>query len=85
MIGGKVEIRKDYDNMLVMIRREDGRMMKLNGISTHTHNVSYLSNHGEGMTSSSILWHLVFGHIDYGSPRLLRKNGVSGVPTILEK
>jgi hypothetical protein len=40
MFGGKVEIRKDSDNMVVMTRIEDGRPLKLNGTSAHTHTVS---------------------------------------------
>jgi hypothetical protein len=54
MISGKVEIRKDFDNMLVMTGMEDGRLLKLNGTSSHTQNVAYLSHHGEGII------HLVF-------------------------
>jgi hypothetical protein len=85
MIGGKVEVRKDSDNMLVMTGMEDGRLLKLNGTSAHTHNVAYLFDHGEGIMSSSLLWHARFGHINYDSLRLLRKNGVSGLPTIPRK
>jgi hypothetical protein len=33
MFGGKLEIRKDSDNMIVMTRMEDGRLLKLNGTS----------------------------------------------------
>ena len=32
--------------------------------------------------SSSSLWHARFGHLNYNSLRLLRKNGVFGLPTI---
>jgi len=85
MIGGKVEIRKDYDNMLVMTGMEDGRLLKLNGTYAHTHNATYLSDHGEGIMSSSLLWHARFGHINYDSLCILRKNGVYGLPTIPRK
>jgi len=40
MISGKVEIRKDSDNMVFMTRMEDGRPLNLKGTSTH---VGYLS------------------------------------------
>jgi transposase InsO family protein len=64
---------------------EDGRLLKLNGTSSHTQNVAYLSHHSEGIMSSSLLWHAIFGHINYDSLRLLRKNGVSSFPTIPRK
>jgi transposase InsO family protein/adenylate kinase family enzyme len=85
MFGGKVEIRKDSDNMVVMTGIEDGRLLKLNGTSSHTHTVAYLSHHDSGIIPSSLLWHARFGHINYDSLRLLRKNGVSGFPTIPRK
>jgi hypothetical protein len=85
MFGGKVEIRKDSDNMVVMTRMEDGRLLKLKGTSSHTQNVAYLSHHDAGIIPSSLLWHAIFGHINYDSLRLLRKNGVSGFPTIPRK
>jgi hypothetical protein len=85
MIGGKVEIRKDYDNVLVMTRMEDGRLMKLNGTSAHTHIVAYLSHHDSGIMPSSLFWLARFGHINYDCLCILRKNGVFGLPTIPRK
>jgi hypothetical protein len=85
MIGGKVEIRKDCDNMVFMTEIEDGRLLKLNGTSAHTHTTAYLSHHDSGIMPSSLLWHTRFSHINYDSLRLLRKNGVSGLPTIPRK
>jgi hypothetical protein len=85
MIGGKVEIRKDSDNMGVMIEMEDGRLLKLNGTYAHTQTVAYLSHHDLGIIPSSLLWHARFGHISYDNLRLLRNNGVSGLPTIPRK
>jgi len=35
--------------------------------------------------SSSLLWHARLGHINYYSVRLMRKNGISGLPTIPRK
>jgi hypothetical protein len=79
MICGKVEIQKDFENMIVITEMEDGRLLKLNGRFPHAQNVAYLSHHGEGITSSSLLWHASFGYTDYVILRLLRKNGVSGL------
>jgi len=45
MFSGKVEIRKDSDNMVVMIGMEDERLLKLKGTSSYTQNASYLSHH----------------------------------------
>ena len=36
----------------------------------------------KGNVSSSLLWHARFGHLNYNSLRLSRKNGVYGFPTI---
>jgi hypothetical protein len=85
MIGGKVEIRKDSDNMVVMTGMEDKTLLKLNGTYAHTQTVAYLSHHDSGIIPSSLLWHDIFGHINDDSFRLLRKNGVSGLPTIPRK
>jgi transposase InsO family protein len=82
IFGGKVEIRKAFDNMVVMTRVEDGRLLKLKGTSTHAQNFAYLSHHDEGTFPSSLLWHAIFGHINYDSLHLLKKNGVFGLPTI---
>jgi hypothetical protein len=82
MFGGKVEIQKDSDNMVVMTGMEDGRPLKLKGTFAHTQNVAYLSHHDASIMPSSFLGHPRFGHINYDSLRLLRKNGVSGLPTI---
>jgi transposase InsO family protein len=64
---------------------EDGRLLKLNGTSSHTQNVAYLSHHGEGIMSSNLLWHARFGHINYDNICLLRNSGVYGLPTIPRK
>jgi hypothetical protein len=59
--------------------------LKLNGTYVHTQNVAYLSHHSEGIMSSSLLWYAKFGHINYDSLCLLRKNGIFGFPTIPRK
>jgi hypothetical protein len=68
--------------MVVMAGVEDGRLLKLKGTSTHAHNYTYLSHHNEGTIPSSLLWHARFSHINYDNPHFLKKNGVSGFPTI---
>jgi hypothetical protein len=82
MFGGKVEIRKDSNNMLVMTGMEDGIFLKFNGTSSHTHIVAYLSHHDSCIMLYSLLCHSKFGHINYDSLHLLRKNGVFYFPTI---
>jgi hypothetical protein len=77
LFDGKVEIRSS-DNMVVMIGWEDERLLNLKGTSTRAQNFAYLSHHDEGTLSSSLLWHARFGHINYDSLRVLKKNGVSG-------
>lgn len=85
MLDGKVEIRQDSDNMVVMTRMEDERLLKLKGTYAHTQNVAYLSHHNEGIMPFSLLWHARFGHINYDNLHLLRNNGVFGLPTIPRK
>ena len=82
MFDGIVEIRKSSDNQVIMTGYEDGKLLKLKGSSARVQNYAYLSQHGEGNLSSSSLWHARFGHLNYNSLRLLRKNGVFGLPTI---
>jgi hypothetical protein len=82
MFDGIVEIRKSSDNQVIMTGYEDGKLLKLKGSSARVQNYAYLSQHGEGNMSSSSLWHARFGHLNYNSLRLLRKNGVFGLPTI---
>jgi hypothetical protein len=85
MFSGEVEIWKDSDNTVVTTGMEDGRLLKLSGTSAHKQNAAYLSHHDAGIMPSSLLWHGRFGHINYDSFCLLRKNGVSSFPTIPRK
>ena len=85
MFDGIVEIRKSTDNKVIMTGYEDGKLLKLKGSSIRAQNIAYLSQHGEGNLSSSSLWHAIFGHLNYNSLCLLRKNGVFGFPTIPRK
>jgi hypothetical protein len=74
IFDGKVEIRKASDNMVVMTRVEDERLLKLKGTSIHAQHSAYLSHHSEGTFPSSLLWHARFGHINYNNLRLMKKN-----------
>ena len=85
MFDGIVEIRKSSDNQVIMIGYEDGKLLKLKGSSARVHNYAYLSQHGEGNLSSSLLWHARFGHVNYDSLCLLRNNGVYYFPIIPRK
>ena len=82
MFDGIVEIRKSSDNQVTMTGYEDGKLLKLKGSSARVQKYAYFSQHGEGNLSSRLLWHARFGHLNYNSLHLLRKNGVFGFPTI---
>jgi hypothetical protein len=68
-----------------MTEIEDGRLLKMNGTSSHTHTAAYHSHNDLGIIPSSILGHAIFFHINSDSLRLLRNNDVSGLPTIPRK
>eukprot|EP00253_Pinus_taeda_P020188 PITA_20188 len=82
MFDGKLEVRKAFDHSLVMRGIEEERLFKLQGTSAHAQHFSYISHHEEGTLPSSLLWHVRFGHLNYDSLCLLKKNGVAGLPTI---
>ena len=71
--------------MVMMTKVEDGRLLKLKGTSACAQNFAYHAHQNEGTLSSSLLWHAIFGHINYGRPQLLKNNGVFGLPTIPRK
>ena len=85
MFDGKLEVRKASDHSLVMRGIEEERLFKLQGTSAHAQHFSYNSHHEVGTLPSSLLWHARFGHLNYDSLRLLKKNGVAGLPTIPRK
>jgi len=85
MFDGKVEVREASDHSLVMTRIEEERLLKLQGTSARAQNFLYSSHYDEGTFSSSLLWHARFGHLNYDSLRLLKKNDIIGLPTILRK
>jgi len=85
MFDGKLEVRKASDHSLVMRGIEEERLLKLKGSSAHAQHFSYNAHHEEGTLPSSLLWHARFGHLNYDSLHLLKKNGVAGFPTIPRK
>ena len=60
---------------------EEEILLELQGTFSHAHNFSYNSHYDEGTFPSSLLWHARFGHLNYEILRLLKKNGVNGLPT----
>jgi len=85
MFDGKLEVRKASDHSLVMRGIEEERLLKLQGTSVRAQHFSYNSHYEEGTLPSSLLWHARFGHLNYDNLRLLKKNGVVGLPTIPRK
>ena len=85
LFDGKAEVRSASDHSLVMEGIEEGRLLKLKGSSAHAQNFAFSSHHDEGTFPSSLLWHARFGHLNYDRLRLLKKNGVDGLPTIPRK
>ena len=67
IFDGIVEIRRSSDNMVMMTGVEDGRLLKLKGTFACAQNFAYHAHQNEGTLSSSLLWHAIFGHINYGS------------------
>ena len=68
-----------------MTRYEHEKLLKLKGTSVRAQNFVYISQHIEGTLSSSLWWHARYGHINYDSLLLLKKNSVFGFPTIPKK
>ena len=85
MFYGKLEVRKASDHSLVMTGIEEERLLKLQRTSARAQHFSYNSHYEEGTLPSSLLWHARFGHLNHDSLHLLKKNGVSGLPTIPRK
>jgi hypothetical protein len=85
IFNGKFEIKKDFDNMVIMTGVEDVILLNFKGTSSHAHNSSYLFDHDEGTFPYILLCNARFGHINYDNLCLLKKNGVSGFPTIPRK
>ena len=79
------EVIKESYHSLVIEGIAEGRILKLQGTSTHAQNFAFSSHYDEGTFPSSLLWNAIFGHLNYENIRLLKKNGVTGFPTIPRK
>ena len=82
MFDGIMEIRRSFDNKVVMTGGEDEKLLKLNGGAAKSRNFAYLTHQEKGTLSSSILWHARFGHLNFDDLHLLKKRGFLGLPTI---
>ena len=71
MFDGIIEIRRAYDNVVVMNGVEDNKLLKLNGTSSNSQNSANLVQHNSNL-SSSLLWHARFGHINYDSLMIMK-------------
>ena len=80
MCDGIIEIRRAYDNVIVMTGVEDNKLLKLNGTSSNSQNSANLGQHNSNL-SSNLLWHARFGHINYDSLIIMKHKGVKWIPT----
>ena len=81
MFDGIIEIRRYYDNVIVMNWVEDNALLKLNGTSSNSQNYANLAQHNSKL-SSNLLIHTRFGHINYDILIIMKQKGVQGLPTI---
>jgi len=81
IFDGKVEIRRPADNKTVMTGVEEDKLLKLKGVSSVTLNTNHLVKQNDTL-SSSLLWHACFGHINYESLRIMKQQGIKGLPTV---
>ena len=66
LFDGITKIRIDFDHVIVLIGVEDDKLLKFKGTSFNSQNFAYLDEHS-GNWSSSLLWNVRFGHINYDS------------------
>ena len=64
---------------------EEARFLKLQGTYACAHKFSYNSHYDEGAFPSSLLWHAIFGHLNYDNLHLLKENGVTRLTTTPRK
>lgn len=82
MFDGIIEIRRASDHVIVMTGVEDDKLLKLKGTSSQ--HIANFSQHSDNFPSS-LLWHARFGHISYDSLRLMKQQGIQGLPAIPRK
>ena len=63
---------------------EEDKLLKLKGTSSFQSNSALLAQHSDTL-SSSLLWHARFGNINYESIRIMKQQGIQGLPTIPRK
>ena len=71
MFYGKVDFRKASYHSLVMTGIEEERLLKLQGTYARAQNFAFSYHYDEGTFPSSILWHAIFGRLNYDNLRLL--------------
>jgi hypothetical protein len=71
MFDEKFEIRRSSNNMVIMVGWDDERLLNFKGTFAQAYNFRYLSHQDEGTFSSLLLWHVVFGNINYHSIHML--------------
>jgi hypothetical protein len=81
MFDGIIEIRKAYDQVIVMTGVEEDKLLKLKGTSSFQSTLALLAQHSDTL-SSSFLWHARFGYINYDSIQIMKHQGIQGLPTI---
>ena len=65
---------------------EEGMLLKWNGTSsTNCHENSILLAQQSDILSPSLLWHARLGHINYGSIKIMKNQGIKGLPTVPRK
>lgn len=81
MFDGIIEIHRASDHVIVMTGDEEDKLLKLKGTSTFTPNSSHLDQHSDTL-SSILLWHAHFGHICYDNIKIMKQQGIQGLPII---
>lgn len=86
IFDGIIEIKRASNHAVVMTGVEEGTLLKLNGTSsTNSCESSALLVQQSDILSLSLLWYAQFGHINYGTIRVMKNKGIKGLPTILRK
>ena len=74
IFDGIIEIRRAFEHAVVMTGVEEGMLLKLNGTSsTNSRENSVLLAQQSDNLSPNLLWHARFGHINYGSVKIMKK------------
>lgn len=81
-LDGKVEIRKYFNNKVVMIGGKDEKLLKLHRSFAKKRNFIYLIHQEKGTFSSNLLWHRGFRHLNFDDLCLFKKKDFLGLPTI---